>query len=325
MENGDIVQREFSFDAFKFPACKSCNESYGILEENVKTIIIRILAEEALSELEFNTLLDWFDKVRIGLWLGYRYLNRNELGIMPHFHIEKRIAKHDRILLVLRANDKVQRLTFIGCDTPSFGLTPSCFSLRINNYGFLNMSYPNLVSRRIGFPYPSESLLMEEDERTHYIFVGGRERIMNPVLKKIFTTQGTELYQPIFAGNIDGIDTTVVNQLYETEYVRDNCLSWEGGIGRIFLKNNSILNRYSRESSKDWIPNRSYSIKDLHFNLQILTLDWQLYIESLMPSLKNISKEKKREYVRNHNLIQYYNKEIIQIFRKKYTQNEDYS
>jgi hypothetical protein len=74
LENGNIVQRYYSFDAFKFPACKSCNETYGILEENVKKIIIRILAEEALSELEFNTLLDWFDKVRIGLWLGYRYL-----------------------------------------------------------------------------------------------------------------------------------------------------------------------------------------------------------------------------------------------------------
>lgn len=317
LENGRLVKRKFSFNAFKFPACKSCNQSFAALEAETKAIAQKITAEESLSELELNTLLDWFDKIRIGLWLGYRYLDKNALAIDPHYYIKNRIGQHDRMLTILKADDNRHGLNIIGCDTPSFALTPSCFSLRINNFCFLNMSYPNLLCRRIGFPYPLETYMME-DERLFCRFVKGRNRIMRPVLKKVINIQGTELYQPIFAGNIGSSSTnnTVSKKLYATEYVRDNCISWEKGIGKIFINSDLRLNIYSKESSKEWIPNRSYPFEDLLFEIQILTFDWQLYIDSLQPSLRFLSKEKKQIVVRKRNLSQYYNKQVIQILRK---------
>lgn len=314
LENGELAKRKFSFDAFKFPACKLCNQSFAALEAETKSIVTKLVNEESLSELEFNILFDWFDKIRIGLWLGYRYLDKNAMAIEPHYYINSRIGQHDRMLLILKADDKRQGLSFVGCDTPSFALTPSCFSLRINNFCFLNMSYPELLCRRIGFPYPLETYMME-DERLFCRFVKGRNRIMRPVLKKVINIQGTELYQPIFAGIIGSTDNTVTTKLYDTEYVRDNCISWEKGIGKVFIKNDSRLNLYSKESSKEWVPNRSYSFEDLLFDLQILTFDWQLYINSLRPSIKLLSKEKKNIIIRKRKLSKWYNEEIMRILR----------
>ena len=312
LEKGQLVKREYSFDAFKFPACELCNQKFSYLEAKTKDIIQKIISEECISELELNNLLDWFDKVRIGLWLGYRYLDKNWLGVNPHFYIENRIGQHDRMLAIFKADGNEQGLNSAGCDTPSFAFTPSCFSLRINNFCFLNMSYPNLLCRRIGFPYPVETSVMEDDKLLCR-FTKGRNRIMLPVLKKTISLKGTELYQPIFIGNVG---KTGVSTLYDTKYVHDNCISWEKGIGKIFINRDSRLSVYSSQPSKEWIPKRSYPFEDLLFKIQIITLDWQLYIDSLQPSLKPTSKEKRKAIFQNRNLSRYYNKKVIHILRK---------
>lgn len=316
LENGQLVQRSYSFDAFKFPACESCNWKFSFLEVKTQDIAQKIISEDSLSELELNILLDWFDKVRIGLWLGYRYLDSNRLGITPHYHIENRIGQHDRILVIFKADSNRQGLNFYGCDTPSFAFTPSCFSLRINNFCFLNISYPNLLCRRIGFPYPVDTYLMEEDERIFCRFIKGRNRIMSPVLKKLICIRGTELYQPIFIGNISSVGKSVGATLYDTKYVRDNCISWKKGIGKIFINSGSRLDVYSNQQSKEWLPKKNYPLEDLLLEMGIMTLDWQIYIDDFRPSLKLISKEKKRAIVKNRNISKYYNTEMIRILRE---------
>jgi hypothetical protein len=318
LENGRFVKREFSFDAFKFPACKSCNQNFASLEADAKAIVQKIISEDFLSESELDMLLDWFDKIRIGLWLGYLYLDKNPLGISPHYHIEHRIRQHDRMLAIFKADRARERLTFAGCDTPAFAYTPSCFSLGINNFSFLNMSYPNLLARRLGFPFPFETYAME-DERIYCRFTKGRNVIMRPVLKKFISIQGTELYQPIFSGNfyMPGSDEGVKKRLYDTEYVRNNCISWEKGVGKIFLNSNSGVKTYSASPSREWIPKRTHAFEDLLFNIQILTLDWQLYIiDNLHPSLKSLSKEKRRSVLKTQNLSKRFNKGVIKMLYK---------
>ena len=276
LEKGRFVERKFSFNNFKFPACKSCNQNFAKLEADVKDIVQKIIYEDFLSESEWSTLLDWFDKIRIGLWLGYLYLDKNPLAISPHYHIEHRIRQHDRMLAIFKADGTREGLNFIGCDTPAFAHAPSCFSLRINSFCFLNMSYPNLLARRMGFPFPLEIHMME-DERLYCPFAKGRNRIMRPVLKKSISIQGTELYQPIFFGNIYIADSAKSKRLYDTEYIRDNCISWEKGIGRIFIKSDLGVNAYSASPSREWIPKRNHDFEDLLFEIQLLPLDWQLY------------------------------------------------
>ncbi|MDD4876793.1 MAG: hypothetical protein PHQ86_06680, partial [Dehalococcoidales bacterium] len=102
-DGGKFSKRIYSFDSFKFPACDECNSYFSSLEGKTKGIVFRLLSEKPLSESELSTLLDWFDKVRIGLWLGYMYLNNNDLGIEPHFYISNRIGLNDRMLLILKS------------------------------------------------------------------------------------------------------------------------------------------------------------------------------------------------------------------------------
>jgi len=311
-----FAKRRFSLNAFRFPSCEKCNQKSAVLEAAVKVIVHKMMLEDCLSESELSKLLDWFDKVRIGLWLGYLYLDGNPLGISPGFYIQHRIRQHDRMLAIFRADGNMKGLTFVGCNTPAFAQAPSCFSLCINSLLFFNMSCPNLLARRMGFPFPVESY-MTEDGSLYCYFGEGRNRIMRPVLKKAISIKGTELYQPIFIGNVAREDKAKVKRLYDTKYVRDNCISWEQGIGRIYIKRDSKVIACNTSPSMEWLPTRAHKPDELFFDIQALTLEWQLYIiNNLAPSVKYLPGERKRQTVKLINLGKYYNREMVEHLNK---------
>jgi hypothetical protein len=64
-------------------------------------------------------------------------------------------------------------------------------------------------------------------------------------------------------------------------------------------------------------PYIDYDIKYLLFNMQIVTLEWQLFIESLSPSLRYLSAEKRKQLSNNRNLSKMYNKEMIKALQRK--------
>jgi len=71
----DTKERIFSFDQFTFPACNACNEEYSYLEALVKPILSDVLAGNEVTSIKLSILLDWMDKIRIGLWLGFNQLD----------------------------------------------------------------------------------------------------------------------------------------------------------------------------------------------------------------------------------------------------------
>ncbi len=305
--------RTFSFNAFKFPSCETCNQKYSYLEMTVKSIMNRILADDSISSKDFSILLDWFDKVRVGLWLGFQYLDKNPVGITPKFHIEKRIGVNDRMLGIFKADGDTKRLNFAGCDLLSFRYTPSCFSLQINNYCFINISYHDLFSRRIGFPYPVESFMLPDDEELS-LFTSGRNRIMRPLLKKRFNIRGTELYQPMFRYRT--FDPQA-GKYYDTQYVRENSMVWERGVGKVFIESSSQLQEYPDSPSKIWLPSKTYEPQVLPFEMQILTLQWQTYVDDLAPSVKKLPQKDRQRILRLKSLKRKHNTKIMEIIRKK--------
>lgn len=305
-------KRRYSFDAFRFPSCESCNDNFSRLEAATQSIVQKILSDDSISATECSTLLDWFDKIRIGLWLAYLYLDKNLAGIAPKFYIARRIGVHDRMLAIFKADGDQEGLNDCGTDMPSFRYTPSCFSLRINNYCFLNMSYNNLFSRRIGFPFPIESF-MREDGQILCRFTQGRKRVMIPILRKRFSIHGAELYQPMFP---DSVRDPNARKLYDTKYVHENSMSWEQGIGKVFIQDNTGLKEYPVSPSKIWIPRKTYEFEALLFEMQLLTLEWQNYIDSLAPSFEMLPKEEKRSFQHNLRVRKRHNKEMIQALRK---------
>jgi len=49
--------RTFSFNAFKFPSCATCNQKYSNLEMTVKSIINRILSDDSISSWIHSSIL----------------------------------------------------------------------------------------------------------------------------------------------------------------------------------------------------------------------------------------------------------------------------
>jgi hypothetical protein len=152
-------QPRFDWSSFAFPACSSCNEKYSGFEGAAKTVVENLLKRTPITGSEFITLLDWLDKVRIGLWLGYLYLHGNSADISPRFHIESRIGQKDRMAAVYFIDTETKGLGACGAETLCFQLVPSCFSLNVNNIHVLNMSWDYMCAARCGFPFPRQMVI----------------------------------------------------------------------------------------------------------------------------------------------------------------------
>src|SRR5450755_2969832 len=80
-----------AFDQLTFPACDECNVAFSDLEGRARTVTEQLLGRGPLTSTDFVCLLDWLDKVRIGMWLGLLWLEGNPWGINPKFHISSRL------------------------------------------------------------------------------------------------------------------------------------------------------------------------------------------------------------------------------------------
>lgn len=151
-----LAPRNFSFSSLTFPACDECNTRFAELEVRAQIALKKILAHDGLALTDWDLFLDWLDKVRVGLWLGMLYLNKNYRGLSPRFHIATRIGTKDRLLIVYEIEDDGrQGINWLGTETPLFEYTPSCFALVVNNFLFFNVSFDFLFSKRFGFPFAS--------------------------------------------------------------------------------------------------------------------------------------------------------------------------
>ncbi|MGN6719671.1 MAG: hypothetical protein ACTHLX_20050, partial [Candidatus Binatia bacterium] len=162
------------------------------MEGEVKGLVISLLARESIAADKYVLLLDWLDKVRVGLWLGYSYLHKNPLNISPSFHIDSRIGKKDRMVAIYTVETQNQGLNTYGAETLCFQYQPSCFSLNINNTYLLNMSWDFLCSARCGFPFPKEAIIDLE-----YSNVSITHKVKHPIFRKKLIKPSIHVYEPI--------------------------------------------------------------------------------------------------------------------------------
>jgi len=258
-KNGHLTYRDINFSNFAFPSCKACNDNYTNLEGQVSTIVRNILLETPISSEEFSTLLTWFDKVRVGLWLAYHYLQKNSVTIDPHYHITKRIDKTDRALFIYKSDFIGQRLFFIGAALPIFQYYPCCFGLVINNFHFINISTHYLVSRGLGLPYATKQTFTENDNALFRVS-DGKCKIIHPILRNPISLNGSIILQPIIPRELG-----IKPEDYDTEFIKNNFTFNEKGIGDIFLENNSINGNYSSLNKTAWIPKINHNDNILYY------------------------------------------------------------
>ncbi|MCQ2562803.1 MAG: hypothetical protein MJ158_04290, partial [Alphaproteobacteria bacterium] len=196
-------EKHLTFMNFKFPACESCNTKYAELEYVVKPIMEKVLSNGTITGKEASLLMDWFDKIRIGLWLTNMFYDKDlRNNVKPHMFIDSRVGRKDRMLSIQKLDmpESSHGILFFGTNTDLFNYAPCSFTMIINNYYFFNASVDGLVSQRIGFPYISEAKLINSDTGVYNADIApGTNRVVNPIIQTYIPPQrAVTFYQPIF-------------------------------------------------------------------------------------------------------------------------------
>jgi hypothetical protein len=144
-----------------FPACASCNQKYGRrLEKQAALIINAIQDGRPITVSNAYRLLDWLDKVRIGLWLGTLMLQK-EKDFTPRFNIDTRLGRKDRVAVIaVDPDDNTLRLNFGGTDNNLFRFSQCAIYLRINNIRIISISADFLLTRETGLPHAQDRYLL---------------------------------------------------------------------------------------------------------------------------------------------------------------------
>jgi len=310
---GELTFREYAFDQFTFPACEDCNTKHSELESVTKSTMVRIIEGKEITGTEFSDLLDWFDKVRVGLWLAYHQLDKNLSGITPQFHIEKRIGQFDRLLFVEKDTSTKQRLNFAGADTFAFAYLPTAFTLMINNYYFTNISSLFLFSRRLGFPYPDELFKDANSPQLKCNIMPARERVMHPVLPRFTRSDVIKFYQPMFGQNLHPEKIPH----YDNEYVKQHCYNHALGIGAIFSESNSGEIEVIKSNDKITInPKTRHSFEEQTLLSVIDTYEWQNWLMSQPPNYDHLEPEHRRTIRGQHSAAKKFNDFFINHHKK---------
>jgi len=217
--------RRYPLMSLVLPACEMCNASFAKLEALTAPIVRAILSREHLVENQLHFLLDWFDKVRIGLWLWELSTSRSMYKIEPNFHVEQRIGQKDRLLLMVFIEDNLSGLKLFGTNTFSFSFAPCCFGMVVNNVAFLNISYDFMLSRQLGFPFVGDIKALGKGKKDFGLLQEGTAKVSPPMLPGRLQLPGAVFGQCSFA-HADGSEE--IRCLYDTDFVRRHSGSMEG-------------------------------------------------------------------------------------------------
>lgn len=243
-------EKHINFMNYKFPACTKCNSKYAELEAKVRPIMIDVLDNKPISGFQASLLMDWFDKVRVGLWLSRLYLeDEMKYEITPHFYIDSRVAQTDRMLSIYRINmhNNEKGISFIGTTSELFTYFPSAFILLINDVCFVNAATHNLVSPRVGFPTMTQAHALDPlSGKFSFELQPGRHAVKNPVITTFIPKQDSiTFYQPIVKTFAD--DSLVSKDKYIIEHTYDI----SNGLGGVFVQKGNVGNtRYLTKSDR---------------------------------------------------------------------------
>ncbi len=243
--------KHMAFMNFTFPACEKCNSDYSALEIAAKAVMEKVLSGGKITGTEASVLMDWFDKVRIGLWLSWMYYDpKLKSAVQPHFFINSRVGTCDRMLNIRKLNleaDENKGILFMGTDNTWFNYCPSAFTMVINDYYFMNASTNNLVSRNLGFPIMRKPEIFDQDTGRFCADIEmGNQRIISPVIKGFVPhPESVTFYQPMYHEIASAKDDSP-----SWQYITERSYDSDNGVGGVFFqKGNANNTRYLQPQS----------------------------------------------------------------------------
>jgi hypothetical protein len=296
---------KFNFSSFTFPSCTKCNTDFARIEALVKPVVEKILIDEFINVDEIILLLDWFDKVRISLWLGIQYHNKGTFDLEPKYYINTRLRLKDRMLAVTNCYDSYQGLRWTGANTLCFIASPTCFTLKINNVLFTNCSMDFILSEQLGFPYPAFERQNPNDDRlTDTILLGGKEKQSGRLFKSQLYSPTTIISQPIFK-----VAKELFPKKYETVYVKNNSINFESGEGKLFVTHDNMT--YPMEMDEE-ITFASSVKSPKFYKLNRPTLEFQIELLSSRKVVFDNEDDKQKHYSGLKIIVDYTKEQIRQ-------------
>ena len=242
-----VTDKQIPYCGLTFPACEKCNTNDAKLEGEAKKIIEKMMAGTSVTGLEINILLDWFDKIRTGLWLGELMLSKSQDDVVPNYYINDRIALKDRMLIIERIDGIGNGLELTGANTTVFKYAPCVFQILFNDIVITSASTSGLVSNKLGFPYIGKTQEANYSQQCAELFAG-RNKTTHPVVMNIDATNKTIVYQPIFK-------EIFVPKNHDVPYVHQHSYDYDAGLGGIFVQRNNNQIRYlGKEDKVNLIP-----------------------------------------------------------------------
>ncbi|UYV15423.1 hypothetical protein [Porphyrobacter sp. ULC335] len=196
----NLQVRQHAFSSYTLPACKTCNDTFAVLEDFAKRVVEKLLSEQPLTAADVEILLDWLDKVRVGLWIAGRTLGTNIFrASQPRFFVGHRVRWADRWARITLLPEGGQGLTYAGVGTPMFGSMPSAFAIRINRLIIQNASSPRMLTRWLGLPYPEMTRKRTPDGTIYFSKVCfGKNRLLPGLMDFPKPFAGLEVMQPAY-------------------------------------------------------------------------------------------------------------------------------
>ncbi|OEF48740.1 hypothetical protein A1OW_14340 [Enterovibrio norvegicus] len=286
----------FNSKAYTFPSCKICNDKFGKIEARVKPIFDKLMADQDVSVTDLELLLDWFDKVRISAWLGVKYMNKDVFGFDSRYYVNSRVGLKDRYLSITNTYKEEQKLNWSGVNTIAFMLSPTAFSLRVNNLVFVNCSSDFVVSKQLGFPYVVCEIPTPDKHTTDMQFAMPTKRVVKKMFKTHTYSPKIEIAQPIYKVTIGDLV-----EYYYHDYVRDN--SYEEGIGKIFVSHGDGFAAVERDQVVSFSRAEP---KHMFGHVEVVRPIIELQIELVLSktrNLKNLSLSQKRDEKKGKKVI----------------------
>lgn len=293
---------------YTFPACDTCNNNFSGLEGRVKGIIERLSEDESVSGEELEVLLDWFDKLRAGTWLGVSYMNKSVFTLPPNHYINDRVGVKDRYLSITNTYLPDKTLKWSGANSLTFMSSPTALMVRINNLVFVSASTDFLVAHSVGFPYAEFEAVFPGSNIAHWGLAQGTGEVLPGCFERTPYSPSFTLRQPIFKGAFESNPS-----FYDNSHVADHSHDKMAGIGKLFLHKDQVTTVLGRDTEVSFAME---SAKSVFGSVPVVKPILELQLEMLTSRFKRLKfvseAEKQRQILAAREIVEYTKEQIRQ-------------
>lgn len=239
---GWVTDAKIPFSGLTFPACTECNSEDADLEAQAKLVIENLMDSKPVTGIQVSILMDWFDKLRTGIWLGELMLSKRLDEIDPNYYINDRIALKDRMLIIERFDITSKGLGLTGINTQMFIYSPNVFQLWMHNVLITNASATGIIDGKLGFPH-IHAISKTEQKKFIADVLPGRNKTTHPVIMNLDGLNKTVVYQPVFKEYKS-------TPYCDTPYVHNHSYDYDAGVGGIFIQKHNNEIKYINPTDK---------------------------------------------------------------------------